>query len=185
MQEGHSPKIGFIDLEFQNFKANYGILLSYAIKEYGKKKIYSSAITQKEIRSEYLDKKLTERLVKDFSRFDVVVTYYGSRCDIPYMRTRALKWGIPFPSYGYIKHIDLYYLVKSKLSLNRNRLETACSLLGIEGKNHVFGDKWIRAVTGHIPSINYILDHNKRDVVITEKLYKKLITFSANTNRSI
>lgn len=181
----HTPRIGFFDLEFQNFKANYGILLTYSIKEYKKKKIYSGMITQKDIRSKFLDKNLTSQIVKDFSKFDVIVTYYGTRCDIPYLRTRSMKWDIPFPAYGYIKHIDLYGLVKTKLSLNRNSLENACSLVGIKGKNHVFGDIWMRAVTGHVKSLEYILEHNKRDVIILEKLYDKLIIHSARTNRSI
>ncbi len=185
MHGGKSPRIGFLDLEFQNFKANYGILLSYAIKDYGKKKVYGGKITTDEIRSKYLDKELTRRLIKDFSKFDVVVTYYGSKCDLPYMRTRALKWKLKFPSYGYIKHIDMYYIVKAKLSLNRNSLENACALLGIKGKNHVFGDIWIRAVTGDQKSIDYIYDHNIRDVAILEKLYNRMITFSSKTNRSI
>lgn len=185
MHNGKSPKIGFLDLEFQNFKANYGIMLTYAIKEYGKNKILSGEITQNQVRSKTLDKQLVKKLIKDFSKFDVVVTYYGTGCDLPYMRTRALKWNLPFPQYGYIKHIDMYYLVKHKLSLNRNSLENACALLGIEGKNHVFGDIWIRAVTGHKPSIDYILKHNKLDVIILEKLYNRMITFSAKSNRSI
>lgn len=185
MNNGKSPKIGFLDLEFQNFKANYGILLTYAIKEFGKNVTLGSKITTEEVRSKTLDKQLVKRLIKDFSKFDVVITYYGSRCDLPYMRTRALKWNIPFPSYGYIKHIDMYYVVKNKLSLNRNSLENACALLGIKGKNHVFGDIWMRAVTGHQPSIDYIYSHNVIDVVILEKLYNKMITFSSKTNRSI
>ena len=185
MHNGKSPKIGFLDLEFQNFKANYGILLTYAIKEYHKKKILSGRITTDEIRSKFLDKELTKRLIKDFSKFDVVVTYYGSKCDLPYMRTRALKWNLNFPSYGYIKHIDMYYIVKNKLSLNRNSLKNACALLGIKGKNQVFGDIWIRAVTGDTKSIDYIHKHNLLDVIILEKLYDKMITFSAKTNRSI
>ena len=185
MHGGKSPKIGFLDLEFQNFKANYGILLTYALKEYHKKEILSGKIAPDEIRSKFLDKELTKRLIKDFSKFDVVVTYYGSKCDLPYMRTRALKWNLKFPSYGYIKHIDLYYLVKAKLSLNRNSLANACALLGINGKNHVFGDIWIRAVTGDQKSIDYIHDHNIRDIVILEKLYDRMITFSSKTNRSI
>ena len=185
MNNGKSPKIGFLDLEFQNFKANYGLLLTYAIKEFGKPKIYGGKITPDEVRSKWLDKQLTKRLVKDFSRFDVVVTYYGSKCDLPYMRTRALKWNIKFPAYGHIKHIDMYYLVKAKLSLNKNSLQNACALLGIKGKTHVLGDIWIRAVTGHQPSIDYIYKHNVPDVVILEKLYNKLITFSSKTNRSI
>lgn len=185
MQGGKSPKIGFLDLEFMNFKANYGILLTYAIKEYHKAEILSGKITTEEVRSKFLDKELTKRLLKDFSIFDVVVTYYGSRCDLPYMRTRALRWKLKFPSYGYKKHIDMYYLVKAKLSLNKNSLQNACALLGIKGKNHVFGDVWLRAVTGHQPSIDYIHDHNLRDVIILEKLYDRMITFSAKTNRSI
>ncbi len=147
--------------------------------------MYGGKITTDEIRSKYLDKELTRRLIKDFSKFDVVVTYYGSKCDLPYMRTRALKWKLKFPSYGYIKHIDMYYIVKAKLSLNRNSLENACALLGIKGKNHVFGDIWIRAVTGDQKSIDYIYDHNIRDVAILEKLYNRMITFSSKTNRSI
>jgi uncharacterized protein YprB with RNaseH-like and TPR domain len=79
----------------------------------------------------------------------------------------------------------MYGLVRHKLSLNRNSLEHACNLLGIKGKNHVIGDTWIRAVTGHRESLKYILKHNKLDVIILEKLYDKLITFSARTNRSI
>lgn len=185
MHDGKSPKIGFLDLEFQNFKANYGILLTYAIKEYHKKEILSSKITPDEIRSKHLDKELTKRLIKDFSKFDVVVTYYGSKCDLSYMRTRSLKWSLKFPSYGYIKHIDMYYIVKNKLSLNRNSLENACALLGIKGKNHVFGDIWMRAVTGHKESIDYIHKHNLLDVIILEKLYDRMITFTAKTNRSI
>jgi len=440
MHNGKSIKIGFLDLEFQNFKANYGILLTYAIKEYHKKQILSSKITTDEIRGKFLDKELTKRLIKDFSKFDVVVTYYGcftdghkvltsklewksvenikigenligfdefpvrqgskrwfknvqvinnipikkevmeiklsdgtilnstndhpflvkrgntwvwrktedllhfngkqeiqrimpiwekdesydsgyisafldgegninqgkrknrndfifkvtfsqkkqniidklckslgnleieygtcfydknkpamqtisilgnkqnklkmlgmtkpekinfqldidklcgvteyerlkiesikpigkktinalgttgstyisdgfgshnSKCDLPYMRTRSLKWKLNFPSYGYIKHIDMYYIVKNKLSLNRNSLASACALLGIKGKNHVFGDIWIRAVTGDQKSIDYIHKHNLLDVIILEKLYDRMITFSAKTNRSI
>jgi len=185
MHDGKSPKIGFLDLEFMNFKANYGVLLTYAIKEYHKKEILNSKITTDEIRSKNIDKELTKRLIKDFSKFDVVVTYYGSKCDLPYMRTRSLKWNLKFPSYGYIKHIDMYYIVKNKLSLNRNSLANACALLGIKGKNHVFGDIWIRAVTGDQKSIDYILKHNLLDVIILEKLYDRMITFSAKTNRSI
>ena len=185
MHGGKSPKIGFLDLEFQNFKANYGLLLTYAIKEYHKKEILSGKITTDEVRSKDLDKELTKRLIKDFSKFDVVVTYYGTKCDLPYMRTRALKWKLGFPNYGYIKHVDMYYLVKNKLSLNRNSLASACALLGIKGKNHVFGDIWIRAVTGHQKSIDYIHGHNLLDVIILEKLYDRMITFSAKSNRSI
>lgn len=181
----HSPKIGIFDLEFQNFQANYGIILTYSLKEYGKNKIYANRILVRDLRSKYLDKNLCSEIITNLSKFDVLVTYWGTGCDLPYIRTRSLKWKLNFPQYGYIKHIDLYGLVKNKLSLNRYSLDSACQLLGIKGKNHVIGDYWIRALTGHVQSLNYILDHNKRDVIITEKLFNRIMKFSAQTNRSI
>lgn len=185
LDKGRDLKIGILDLEFQNFKANYGILLTYYIKCYHQNKYYSGKIRQKDIRSIFLDKKLVQKLIKDLDNFDVLITYYGTKCDLPYMRTRALRWDLPFPQYGTIKHIDMYYLVKNKLSLNRNTLENACSLLGINGKSHVFGDIWIKAVTGNVKCIEYIYKHNKPDVDILEKLYDRLIQFNSRTNRSI
>jgi len=185
LDKGRDLKIGILDLEFQNFKANYGILLTYFIKYYHQDKYCSGKITQKEVRGKFLDKKLVEKLTKDLENFDILITYYGTKCDMPYMRTRALRWKITFPQYGTIKHIDMYYLVKSKLSLNRNSLENVCFLLGIKGKNHVFGETWIKAVTGNEKCINYIYKHNKKDVDILEKLYDRLIQFNRKLNRSI
>ena len=185
LDKGRDLKLGILDLEFMNFKANYGILLTYFIKHYHQNKYCSGKITQKEVRSNTLDKKLVEKLVKDLDNFDVLITYYGSKCDLPYMRTRALRWDIPFPEYGTMKHIDMYYLVKAKLSLNKNTLQNACYLLGIKGKTHVIGDIWLKAVTGNVKCIEYIYNHNKPDVDILEKLYDKLIQFNRKTNRSI
>jgi len=183
--DGKKVKLGFFDIEFANsFKGQYGIILSYAIKEY-EKKVFSQHIKQKHLRSDVLDKELLKSLLKRLKEFDIIVTYYGTKCDLPYVRTRCLRWGFSFIPYGYLKHIDMYYIVKSKLSLNRNTLENACHLLGIKGKNHVDGETWVKAVTGNKKALMYIREHNERDVVILEELYNKLINYYRRTNRSI
>ncbi|GAH30445.1 unnamed protein product, partial [marine sediment metagenome] len=53
---------------------------------------------------------------------------------------------------------------------------------------HVMGIEWNQAVmcSGEIfdKAIAYILDHNRKDVVITEKLYKRLKDFDRGIVKS-
>jgi len=189
---GENPKIGVFDIETAwGFNADSGFMLCYVLKEYHKNKIYSACITKKDVDAylQYdipIDKRISSILVKDLKVFDVIVTFNGTRFDIPYSRTRLLKHGLDFPKYGYIKHIDLYYLVKYKLKLSRNSLESACRLFGIEGKNHVDFEIWQRASFGDEKALEYIFDHCKRDVSkCTEKLYDKIVDYARKTNRSI
>jgi len=110
---------------------------------------------------------------------------HNTRFDIPFLRSRALYWNIDFPLYGYIKHKDVYYMVKNRLRIHRNRLEDACRLLGIKGKTHLDGTQWVKALTGDKRALSYVLDHNKKDVIILEKLYHKLKDYVKEVNRSI
>ena len=102
---------------------------------------------------------------------------YGShntRFDIPYLRTKALHYGLDFPGYGELYHFDLYYTVKSKLNLSRKSLDNACDYLGIEGKTPISKDVWRRAKYGDTDALNQVLEHNIPDIEILEKLHDKL-----------
>lgn len=185
---GKSPKLGILDIEFASIgrvNADTGIMLTYYIKEYGKEKYYNNYIKQKDLKAKHKDKILVKQLLTDLKEFDVLVTYYGTGCDLPFIRTRALKHGYNFIPYGFMKHIDLYYLVKHKLKLKSNSLKTACELLGKKGKTELKLDLWIDALTGDRKALNYIYTHNKYDVKITEKLYDTIIKYQRKTNRSI
>ena len=185
LHDGKPPRYCILDIEASNLNANFGIMLSYAIKEYKKPKIFARTITADELISETLDKGLVKECVDILSNYDVVITYYGSRFDIPFLRTRAIYWNLDFPKYGYLKHKDVYYMVRNRLKLSRNTLEEACRTLGIKGKTRVDGTYWIKALTGDETALKYILKHNKRDVIILEKLYDKLESYVRNTRRSI
>lgn len=192
LQDKKDLKIGIIDIEFVGFniKADMGIILTYVIKEYQKNVIYQRKIKPHELKSKNLDKQLVKCLIRDMSKFDVLVTYYGSKCDLPYIRTRALRHGLQFIQYGFIKQIDLYYIIKNKFKLHKKSLNNACCVFGINGKilddyNFISGETWLRAVSGHRASLDYILKHDRLDVFKTEKLYTKIIGYSRKTNRSI
>lgn len=175
-------KIGFFDIECSNLKASFGIVLSYSIKELGRKP-YGEAITPAELKSPDQDKNLVRRCVDHLQKFDRIVGFYSSRFDIPFLRSRAMVNGIQFPSHGEIKHTDLYFWVRYKLQLHSNRLQAACDFLGIPSKEHKLdGLRWVKALTGDKSALNFILAHNLEDVISTEQLYKRLLPFAKLTN---
>jgi len=185
LEGGKSQRIGVLDIEFSNFKANYGFILCYAIKEHNKDKISGNCVSPSAIRRFDFDKHLVKKMVNDINKFDQIVTYYGTKCDVPYMRTRCLEHKVKFPFYGYVKHIDLYYLIRYKLQLQSNSLESACQFFGIKGKSHINPRIWLRGSHGSKKDLDEIFEHNLGDVKITDELYNKIINYSRKTQRSL
>lgn len=178
-------RIGFLDIEASNLAANFGVMFAYCIKPNWKNEIIAGITDPKNFKKS-LDKAVVESCIGDMQKFDRLVTYYGTRYDIPFIRTRALYHGIKFPQYGAILHTDLYYMVRNRLRLNSNRLEVACrSIFGQTQKTHIENDYWVRGLMGDKEALMYILDHCKNDVLDTERLFNTMVKFTKLTDRSI
>lgn len=179
-------KIGFIDIETSNLDANYGIMLAYWIKTLGEEEYYGGHISPEDILRDNPDRNLLKKCIKDFKQFDLLYTYYGTKFDIPFIRTRALINKLGFPFFGSVKHKDVYYIIKNKFKLNRNGLETACrDLLGITRKSHFNGDVWRKALQGDLMSLSYISEHCKDDVRDLEDLTNVVLDFAYPVVKSI
>lgn len=182
---GFQEKIGYLDIESSNLNASFGYIISYCIKEEGGK-ILSRAITKSEVQSKTRDKEVVKSLIEDMKKFTRVVTYYGARFDIPFIRTRAVKWGLEFPLYKQVLHTDVYYMMKHRFKLHSNRLEAACEFFDIPAKGHKLKPTiWQDAMYGDKAAINYILTHNKEDVVCLEELHHKAVEYARPTKNSI
>jgi uncharacterized protein YprB with RNaseH-like and TPR domain len=93
---------------------------------------------------------------------------------------------VEFPTFGTLKHKDLYYTVKSKFKLSSRRLENACRhLIGQTDKTRIDAKYWRNGVRGDPKSLKYIYEHNRYDVLDLEKLYDKIISFGKVNNTSI
>lgn len=189
IEQGKKPKVGYIDIETSNLDANYGIIITYCILDKDTNELIARKINPDDIRKGISDKNLCQLLIKDLLKFDVIKGYYSTRFDIPFMRSRCLKWKLPFPVYKTIQHKDIYYMVKRLLKLNRNSLDIATNFLGIKGKNHVSGDKWQEALfcdgEKQEKALQYILEHNIKDVKITKRLDKRLEQYDKGLTKSI
>jgi uncharacterized protein YprB with RNaseH-like and TPR domain len=183
-------RVGFFDIETTGFDAGFGMMLSWAIKVGGEKKIYHDVITADDMEKCRLgdeDKRIVRSCVEKILTFDRVVTHYGNdfRFDAPFLRTRAVSLGIPFPAHGTLKHTDTYPILKKKFKLGRNRLETACrTLIGETDKTHLNPQIWRRAGRGDKRALSYVLKHNIADVVDLEKVYEKIKDFAPHSNVS-
>jgi uncharacterized protein YprB with RNaseH-like and TPR domain len=164
-------RIGFLDIETSNFDANAGNMLSWALKPRGKAVISDVIAADEAVDPTQFDHRIVMTLIEALRDVDVVVTYYGTGFDNPYLKTRALGLGLTPPSAYDLYHWDVYYAVKYKLKLHRNSLDAACEFFGIEGKSHLKLKVWNAARVGNQAALDYVLEHNVQDVKILERLF--------------
>ena len=168
-------KIGFLDIETTHLKANMGIILCWYIKPEGGTDYDKYLLSRKEILTRGVeDKRSLQALNKALQKYDIIVTYYGKGFDAPFIRHRALIQGVDFPVYQQMNHLDMYFVVKSKLKCTRNSLDAACASFGIVGKTHINWEDWRWAAKGDVDALAMVDDHNQGDVDILEELYNKL-----------
>jgi uncharacterized protein YprB with RNaseH-like and TPR domain len=186
-EQGVGPRIGFFDIEASNLKADFGIILSWSILGGGgaEGEYYGDFITADDLHGK-LDHRIVKEMVESLKKFDVIVGFYSTKYDIPFSRTRAHVLRIPFPEYGELQHKDVYYIVKYKFALSRSSQENSARLLaGKTEKTRMEPEQWVRALGGDAKSIEYIFDHNKKDVRDLKRLYFEVIKYSKNGTKSV
>jgi uncharacterized protein YprB with RNaseH-like and TPR domain len=177
-------KIGYLDIETSNLEADWGVMLSWAIKERNGKTA-SDFITKDELFSGADDKRIVTSILEEMRKYDILVTYYGTGFDLPYIRSRALLYKLNPPTYGENYHFDLYYTVRSKLRLKSNSLFSVCNFFNIKGKGKVDGKLWSKARYGNYEALQEVLKHNIEDVIALEKVHKIMERFQKWMKKSV
>lgn len=166
-----------LDIEASNLSADFGIILTFGSKVVGEGKPRVLNIL------DYRDKtgdliKAERELLKDISTVmldaHVWLTHYGTWYDLPFINSRLLYHHLPIlpPKFA---HIDTWKISRNRLKLRSNRLNTIQEFLKLPTeKNAILPEQWIRALGGHRPSMSYIVEHNRRDVLVLEQAYERL-----------
>lgn len=177
-------RIGYLDIESDGLKADFGTMLSWCIKEKGGDVLHDY-VEKTELFEGERDQRIVESLIETLNTFNIIVTYYGTGFDLPFARSKALYYNLDFPPYQSMYHFDLFYPVKSKLLLSRNSLDSVCDYLGIEGKTPLKKETWRKAKYGDPEAIKEVLEHNIGDVVILEELHDRIAPFQKWCKKSI
>lgn len=184
-----TERIGFIDIECSNLKADWGILLTYSILSQDGK-LYKDVLTKDDIRKwgkeAKDDTRLLRNLIRDMNNFDRLVGHYSCRFDMPFIRTRAMICGVDFPGYGVYTQTDTWMILRNKFNLSRNSLENGTRvLLGKTDKTHLTPALMLNCLRGEPWALKEMLAHNIFDVKDTRKLFNTISPFVKINNTSI
>lgn len=165
------------DIEASNLSADFGIILCVGAKLIGKPRTQVLDIL------DYMGKdrdiiKAEGRLLKAITPIlqdcDVWLTHFGPRFDLPFVNSRLLYHHLP-PINPSQPHIDTWRTARNRLKLHSNRLNSIQTFLGLPTeKNAIKPEQWLRALSGHRPSMNYIVEHCRLDVECLEEAYMRL-----------
>lgn len=166
------------DIESANLNANYGFVFCVCYKWHGTSKVHTITIRDFEkFKSDpTCDKEVVKAFQKVVAEADYMVGHYSTRFDLPFLNTRALMHKLkPF---AVIPHVDTWKISKYKLKLNSNRLDTLSRIIPSmnerELKTVIEPRMWVRAQSGHVPSIKYIEEHCVADVKVLDQVYTSI-----------
>lgn len=110
------------------------------------------------------DKEIVRRTCRLIEAHDVVVAHNGVRFDLPFLRTRAMRWGLP--ALGEPKVVDPLNILWRKHRLRSNRLGALSDILGLSDKKTPLDlSVWADAMlNGSRRAMNLIVEHCVADV---------------------
>lgn len=165
-----SPNLGYVWQKWQQdvirFKEEWQ-LLSFSYKWLDERK--ASALGQNTLSEEQLVREL-HRL---FDEANVLIAHNARKFDVRKANAKFLEYGLPPPSP--YKVVDTLVEVRRYFNLNSNKLDDIGTLLKVGNKVHHEGfDLWLKCMGGDKKAWKVMLEYNKQDVVLLEKVYLKL-----------
>lgn len=166
------PKILLWDIETDGIMADRVICIGF--KWYGQKRVHLLKAEDYERDGLWDDSGLIAAFSKVFAEADYHATWYGARFDLPVVNARIIAGGLlPLPP---IPHLDLWRTARYQFKTGGgNRLAKWQDFLGLpDEKTIVKPSIWIKARYGHQPSLEYIYQHCKKDVLVLEGVFERL-----------
>lgn len=147
--------------------------ISWAAKWHGEKKVHFA--------STYHDGKesMLVQIHNMLSEADIVVGYNSKRFDMPHLNREFILDGMDPPA-PYAQ-VDLLHVVRRQFKFTSNKLDYVAQALNLGAKtSHSGFQLWVDCMAGKDKAWNLMKKYNKQDVVITEKLYDKLMPWIYN-----
>jgi predicted RNA-binding Zn-ribbon protein involved in translation (DUF1610 family) len=142
--------------------------MCYSAKWLGDEQIYFDSVQKSDPKS------MLEGIHGLLEQADAVVHYNGTKFDMPTLNKEFIihKMNPPPP----IKQIDLLRVVKSQFRFPSNKLDYVAQRLSLgKKKNHEGHILWVKCMNGDKKAWKTMEEYNIQDVILLEKLYKKLL----------
>lgn len=151
-------------------------IMCFAYKWLGDKKTHVVALPDfKRYKSHPEDDScVVEALYKLFNEADIIIAHNGDRFDIKKVQAKFIEHGLTPPSP--FKSIDTLKVAKKYFAFNSNKLDDLGNLFKVGRKvTHSGFSLWKGCMSGDVASWRKMKAYNKQDVVLLEKVYRKMI----------
>lgn len=140
-----------------------GYTLCWSAKWLGDAKIHSASILDG-------NEKMLKKIHDLLDEADAVISYNGTRFDIPTLNKEFIKIGLKPPAP--YKQIDLLQTARKQFKFASNKLDYVAQFLGLGAKlEHKGHQLWKECMEGNKKSMREMIAYNKHDVVLLEKVY--------------
>lgn len=146
-------------------------LLSWSAKWLNAPEILGDVLTPSEIKKAS-DKRITASLHRLFDIADIIIAHNGNQFDFRRMNQRFLFNNL-MPPAPYQK-IDTKIIAKKVFGFTHNKLDYIARKLDLPVKMDTEFDLWNKCMAGDQQALDYMLEYNKKDVLILEEVYHRL-----------
>jgi len=167
---------------------NYGMLevdsffLSWSAKWRGESKVLSDVLTPEEAVLQD-DSRIVQSLADLVREADIIVAHNGDSFDIPKLNARLVL--LQQEPIGPKQSIDTKTLSSRAFRLAYNKLDYLAEKLLGEGKIETDFDLWRDCYYGDAKALKKMLTYNKKDTVLLERVFEKLLPYVKNLPRLV
>ena len=156
-------------------------MMSFSAKWLDKKKMITKGLPDYKTykKNPENDKELVKELWELFDEADIIIAHNGDKFDIKKANARFVNHKMLPPSP--YKTIDTLKVARRYFSFNSNKLTDLGVHLGLGKKIDTGGFQlWRDCMAGKMTAWKKMLDYNKQDVVLLEKIYLELRNWMTN-----
>jgi uncharacterized protein YprB with RNaseH-like and TPR domain len=161
----------FLDIESSSTRADSGQITAIGIIKDDKKEV-------KFVDSPENEREVLEWLKEKLKGCDLIINWYGSGFDLPYIISRAIKNNIDLHELLKIPSLDLCRFCQERLKLTKNSLVEVARFLKIEKDDELSGKEvqrlYMDAIRGNGKAKEAITNHCLSDLDTLQKIFERL-----------
>ncbi len=161
----------YLDIETSSKTADAGSVVALGILKGEKPSVRFCA-------DEGEEREALEELARELEGCELVVTWYGSGFDLPFLKARAILLGVDLRKLLLLPSLDLYLWCKNHLLLSSYRLDSVARFFGLTRKVEFEGKDvstlFRLARGGDRNSRELILQHCAEDLELLREVHRRM-----------
>jgi uncharacterized protein YprB with RNaseH-like and TPR domain len=161
----------YLDIETSSQKANTGMVITIGLSMNGEMDVRFAANADEE-------KKLLEWFKGKLDDCELIVTWYGSGFDIPFLLTRAIAQNVDLTRLAEVPMLDLCEWSRANLLLSSYSLDSVAWFLGMDWSKDFHGADILALFKlverGDHEARRLIVEHCREDVEVLKQVHERL-----------